>query len=270
MNTPVVHDYEPPVSPIDADRAVASAIGIVAGIVILVVLFFMAKIALDHFRNPGRFPIRSVVVEGAYQYTDQQELRHRVMSQAERGFFNLDIAHIQKQVEGLAWVDKAYVRRVWPERISVHLEEHQAVARWGDTGLVSDNFKLFYPPRLAESKDAVLNSYVSQLPWLSSPQRRHVALLKLLMETEPLLKKIEAPLTGISEDDRRSITLFLKGDVQVIIGHRLIAERIARFTDIFRSYVAPVYDDVARVDMRYTNGFAMARKDSTSNTPRVD
>jgi len=264
----VTQEYEPPVSPVAGDRAVASAIGLVAAVMILAILFFMGKTALDHFRNPGRFPIRSVLVEGTYQYTDQQELRHRVMTQAERGFFNLDIAQIQRQVEGLAWVDKAYVRRVWPESISVHLEEHQAVARWGNDGLVSDNFKLFFPPRLAESNDAVLAAYVNRLPWLSSPQRRHVALLKLLMETEPLFKKIEAPLTGISEDERRSITLFMKGDVQVIIGHRLIAERISRFADVFRSYVAPVYDDVAKVDMRYTNGFSMARKSTNSNTPR--
>jgi len=116
------------------------------------------------------------------------------MSQAERGFFNLDIATIQKEVEALPWVDKAYVRRVWPESISVHLEEHSAVARWGREGLVSDNFKLFFPPQLAEAKDSALNNHVSQLPYLHAPQRRHASLLNLLLDTQPLLKAVEAPL----------------------------------------------------------------------------
>lgn len=262
--------YEAPVSPVDSDKAVASAIGVVAAIVILIVIFFIGQLTINHFRNPGRFPIRTVVVEGVYQYTDQGQLRNRVMSQAERGFFNLDIATIQKEVEGLPWVEKAYVRRVWPESISVHVEEHSAVARWGRDGLVSDNFKLFFPPQMASANDANLNEHVSQLPYLYSPERRHAALLNLLMETQPLLKAIEAPITGITEDERRSITLMLDGDVHVIIGHRFIAERIQRFADIFRSYVAPVYDDVERVDMRYTNGFTMARKSVSSNSTRAE
>lgn len=262
--------YEAPVSPLDTERALASGIGLVAALIILIVLFVIGQLTFNHFRNPGRFPIRTVVVEGVYQHTDQGQLRNRVLSQAQRGFFNLDIATIQKEVENLPWVDKAYVRRVWPESISVHIEEHAAVARWGHNGLVSDNFKLFFPPQMQESNDAVLNNYVAQLPFIHSPERRHASLLKLLMETDPLFKAIEAPLTGITEDERRSITLMLDGDVRVIIGHRLIEERIKRFSDIFRSYVAPVYDDVARVDMRYTNGFTMARKSVASNNVRVD
>lgn len=259
-----------PVLPVESERVGMSGVGIVAVLTIVVVVFIIAQMTINHFRNPGRFPIRTVVVEGAYQYTGQGQLKNRVMSQASRGFFNLDIATIQKEVEGLPWVEKAYVRRVWPESINVLIEEHTPVARWGRDGLVSDKFKLFFPPRMAESQDALLNDMVSDLPVLHSPARRHAALLKLHEQTQPLFKAIEAPLVGIKEDERRSVTLMLDGDVQVIIGHRLIAERIERFADIFRAYVAPVYDDVARVDMRYTNGFAMARKSELSNNARVN
>ena len=166
--------------------------------------------------------------------------------------------------------DRAYVRRIWPESISVHIEEHQPVARWGDDGLLSDNFKLFFPPGKGLEEDPALQVIIGQLPQLSAPERRHAALLKLLKTTEPLLSNIEAPLIGISEDERRSVTLTMKGDVKVVIGHRLIEERIERFAEIFRPYVAPVYDDVSRVDMRYTNGFALARKSAVTNTLRLD
>lgn len=259
-----------PVSPVERDMALASAIGLVSAVAVLVVLFFTVQLVLDHFRNPGRFPIKSVVVEGFYQHTNHDQLRNRVMEQAQRGFFNLDIAEIQQDVEQLPWVDKAYVRRIWPESISVHIEEHQPVARWGDDGLLSDSFKLFFPPGEGVNQDPALQVIIGQLPQLSAPSRRHVALLRLLKTTQPILSEIEAPLTGISEDDRRSVTLSLKGDVKVVIGHRLIEERIERFAKIFRPYIAPLYDDVSRVDMRYTNGFALARKSAANNTSRLD
>lgn len=262
-----VTEYPQPVLP--TDRAFASFGKLLVISVFLFVAFFLAQLAIDHFRNPGRFPIRSVVVEGVYQFADKGEMRERVMSQASKGFFNLDIDNIQRNVEELPWVKNAYVRRVWPESITVHVEEHNPVARWGDKSLLTDNFKLFTPPQLSGSIDSGLNELVEELPVLYSPERRHVALLKLLNETKAKLDAVEAPLEGMVEDERRSLTLYLKNDVKVVIGHREVQKRITRFTDIFRSYIAPVYDDIAKVDLRYTNGFTMSRKGTVSDTLRV-
>ncbi len=252
-----------------AERTFVSAGRLMVISVFVFVALFLAQLSIDHFRNPGRFPIRSVVVEGVYQFADQGEMRNRVMTQASRGFFNLDIDNIQKKVEELPWVKNAYVRRVWPDSISVHVEEHNPVARWGDKSLVTDNFKLFSPPQLSGVADSELSQLVDELPVLYSPERRHVALLNLLTETRSMLDAVEAPLEGMVEDERRSLTLHLKNDVKVVIGHREVNKRIERFTEIFRSYVAPVYDDIAQVDMRYTNGFAMARKGAVSENLRV-
>lgn len=258
-----------PVLPTSTERSVASlGRAMVIGIFVLVAVF-LAQLTIDHFRNPGRFPIRSVVVEGVYQFADKDVMRDRVMTQASRGFFNLDIENIQRNVEQLPWVKNAYVRRVWPGSIIVHVEEHKPIARWGDKSLVTAGFKLFSPPQLSGSSEPELQELVGGLPVLYSPERRHVPLLKLLNETRSMLDSVEAPLEGMVEDERRSITLHLKNDVKVVIGHREVNERIKRFSEIFRPYVAPVYDDIAKVDMRYTNGFAMVRKSTVSDKLRV-
>jgi len=135
-----------PVLPTSSERILASlGRALVIGLFVLVAVF-LAQLAIEHFRNPGRFPIRSVVVEGVYQFADQDEMRERVMTQAAKGFFNLDIENIQRDVEQLPWVRNAYVRRVWPESITVHVEEHKPIARWGEKSLVTDGFRLFSPP----------------------------------------------------------------------------------------------------------------------------
>ena len=258
-----------PVSPVGPDRALASIGRVMVIGVFAFVALFLVQLTLDHFRNPSRFPIRSVVVEGVYQFADKGQMRDRVMTQSSLGFFNLDIEDIQRNVEELPWVKNAYVRRVWPESITVHVEEHKPVARWGDRSLVTESFKLFTPPQLNSATEPRLQELVESLPLLYSPERRHVSLLKLLNETRSMLDQVEAPLEGLVEDERRSLTLHLKNDVKVVIGHREVQKRIKRFSEIFRPYVAPVYDDIAKVDMRYTNGFAMARKSAVSENLRV-
>ncbi len=255
--------------PVQSERVLPSFGRALVVAVFALIAIFLAQLAIDHFRNPGRFPIRSVVVEGVYQFADKEVMRDRVMTQASKGFFNLDIENIQRNVEQLPWVKNAYVRRVWPESITVHVEEHKPIARWGDRSLVTAGFKLFSPPQLSSAPEPELQELVDGLPLLYSPERRHVPLLKLLNETKSMLDAVDAPLEGMVEDERRSITLHLKNDVKVVIGHREVNKRIKRFSEIFRPYVAPVYDDIAKVDMRYTNGFAMARKSTVSENLRV-
>ena len=258
-----------PVLPTSSERILASlGRALVIGLFVLVAVF-LAQLAIEHFRNPGRFPIRSVVVEGVYQFADQDEMRERVMTQAAKGFFNLDIENIQRDVEQLPWVRNAYVRRVWPESITVHVEEHKPIARWGEKSLVTDGFRLFSPPQLSSVPEPELQALVDDLPVLYSPERRHVALIKLLNQARSMLDTVEAPLEGMVEDERRSLTLYLKNDVKVVIGHRDVHKRIKRFSEIFRPYIAPVYDDVAKVDMRYTNGFTMAHKSFVLDNSRV-
>lgn len=238
--------------------------GLLGAVVIGLIALLIGQIALDFFRDPARFPIHSVVVEGDYYHTDQNLLRERVLTQADSGFFNLDIAAIQTRLQSLPWVDKAYVRRIWPEGISVTLEEHLPVARWNSDGLISSNYDLFEPPDLDSANNPLLADLLGQLPQLQSPYRRHVAMLKLLKEIQPILDSADVPLVGIIEDDRRSVTLELQNGVQVIVGHEDIAVRVKRFARVFQAHVAPVYDDVLRVDMRHTNGFAMAHKSNNT------
>src|SRR3972149_4471952 len=47
------------------------------------------------------------------------------------------LAAVRARLEQVSWVRHVDVRRVWPDRIEVKLEEHVAFARWGDTGLVN-------------------------------------------------------------------------------------------------------------------------------------
>ena len=50
--------------------------------------------------------------------------------------FGADIDGAQKRVESLAWVDRAVIRRLWPDRIVVQIFERQPYALWQHEGLL--------------------------------------------------------------------------------------------------------------------------------------
>lgn len=50
--------------------------------------------------------------------------------------FELDIKAAQNRVESLSWVDRAVVRRLWPDRIVVQIVERKPYALWQHQGIL--------------------------------------------------------------------------------------------------------------------------------------
>lgn len=50
--------------------------------------------------------------------------------------FGVDINGAQKRVESLSWVDRAVIRRLWPDRIVVQIFERQPYALWQHEGRI--------------------------------------------------------------------------------------------------------------------------------------
>lgn len=49
-------------------------------------------------------------------------------------FFGVDLKEAQRRTESLPWVDRAVIRRLWPDRIVVQLVENQPYAVWQNEG----------------------------------------------------------------------------------------------------------------------------------------
>ena len=57
----------------------------------------------------------------------------RALSGLMRGnFFSIDLEAVRGALDELPWVRKVELRRVWPARLEVKIEEHRPLARWGE------------------------------------------------------------------------------------------------------------------------------------------
>ena len=70
-------------------------------------------------------------------------------------FFAVDLATVRARLEQVGWVRRVDARRVWPDRIEVALEEHVALARWGDSGFVNSFGEPFAAEMNAAEKGAL-------------------------------------------------------------------------------------------------------------------
>lgn len=88
----------------------------------------------------------------------------RILNATRNNFFTVDLEVVRRAIESVAWVRRAQVRREWPDRLVVKIEEHQVLGTWDDGRLVNNFGELFEanPAEAEEDSEA-------PLPELSGP-----------------------------------------------------------------------------------------------------
>jgi cell division protein FtsQ len=116
-------------APVAAAPDVRLMNAVTAAIVVLAAVALLAAGVRALARAPW-FAIRAIQLDGDLARNNVPTLRANVLPQLAGNFFSLDLARAKAAFETVPWVRSAVVRRVWPDRLRVRLEEHRPVALW--------------------------------------------------------------------------------------------------------------------------------------------
>ncbi len=193
-------------------------------------------------------PVRRVVIDGPFQRVSALEVEQAARSALKGGFVSADLEALRRAVEALAWVDRARVQRLWPDRIRVEVVEQQAAACWGDDGLLNTRGELFasgarhIPP---------------ELPRLDGPPGTEWQVAQRYLAIQDRLAEQGLRVTALRLDPRGAWELDVSNGVTVRLGRRQVDERMDRFVQVAAQVIAGRAADIAYVDMRYSNGFSI-------------
>ena len=196
----------------------------------------------------GRFPFRRLKVTGPFRHVSAAQVRDIVAPFAARGFFGTDVGAIHDAVEALPWVDRAAVRRVWPDLLQVTVTEQVAVARWGARALLNGRGEVFRPPA---------DTLPDGLPRLAGPPGSAPRVLARWRELEAELAPVGRKVTVLSLTSRRSWQARLDDGIRLALGKSAPVARLKRFLRYYPRVAAGREGRIEDVDLRYANGFAV-------------
>lgn len=202
--------------------------------------------------QPESLPLRTVRVQGELQHVSPQEVQAAVSSHAQAGFLHVDINAVRTALEQLPWVHSVQVRRAWPDVLLVQLREQQVLARWGDGGLVNPEGKVFQPTE----------TVVTELPVLRGPQGTSVMVTAQFIELQRTLWPLQLNIAEVVMDERRAWRLRLDNGMELMLGRNEHPARMERFVRAWPRILGPRSASVGRIDLRYTNGFAVSFRQS--------
>ncbi len=191
------------------------------------------------------FPFRQIDVTGDLNHVTRQQVEYIVRNELKGNFFTLDLNQARQAFEKLPWARSVNVRRRWPDRLEVTLEEHVALARWGNVALVNTKGELF-----EAASDANLPVFAGPNDSEKEIARRYAQFMQELQPTG--LKPQQVILTP-----RLAWQLKLNNGLIVEIGREHVEERLARFASVYKQSLEPLGNRIQAVDLRYPNGFAV-------------
>ncbi len=252
---------------------------VTTALLMLITVVLISVLAVQWLANRGSFAIERMRLSGDMQHVNPVSLRAQALSKLGGSFFTLDVMQAKRAFEQVPWVRQATVKRLWPQGMSVDLQEHQPVAIWTTLASASEQAS-----QATANEERLLNSYAEvfeanldevedELPHLqgtagSAPRVWEVyGALNERLQAAGLSSKVAAlTLSARSEWD-----VELDDGMQLNLGRddEKLWERVARYVntvDQVRAQLAALGQPAtwSRIDLRHTQGYAIALRNASA------
>ena len=204
---------------------------------------------LTRLVDADRLPLRVVQIEGELRYVDRTDLERAVAEVARGGFFAVDVGAVRAAAEGLAWVHRVRVRRLWPDTLRVLVEEQKPVGRWTRDRLVTLRGEVFAPG----------DRMPPNLPRLEGPEGSARVVVDTYRAIETRLQPLQMGLARLTLTERQAWSAELSDGTEVLFGTEHLGarlEKLLRAYPVLRGGAEGAFD---RVDLRYAHGLAVWR-----------
>ena len=188
-------------------------------------------------------------VEGDFNRVSPLAVRAAIEDQLGQGFLRLDLNAIRARLEAMPWVEQARVERVWPGDVRVRVWERTPYARWNAAQLLSTHAVPF-TPEPAEIP--------AGLPQLSGPPGHEAEVMQAYQGLSTALAGTPFPLASLSLDARGEWTTQTREGIELRFGRGAPDSKLEMISGPLTRAIGQRLQEVKYVDLRYTNGFAVA------------
>ena len=219
-----------------------------------------AYLVLGSLLSMDRFAITEVSLYGTLKHLEKSRLQPILQRQLGRNFFTLDLAELRQSLLAESWLQQVKIKRSWPNRLHVVVQERQLFARWhglqsaSEQQLVDVQGQLFAAMLSAQER--------SRWPLLSAQPEHVQMMLAAYQQASHITQRLGLKINRLRLDERQSWSLTLSNNLNVILGRDQqdddnFVSRLQRLVAIYPTVIAPQLDRIAEIDMRYVDGFSV-------------
>ena len=261
----------PPVLPVPIPGDVRLMNAVAGSVFVITAVALLAAGVLWLMRAPA-FAIRAIQLDGEVARNSVPTIRANATPRLAGNFFSVDLKQAQAAFESVPWVRRAVVRRVWPDRLVVRLEEHRAAALWqsdesrsadgGASDRLVNSFGEVFDANLGDVED-------DALPTLAGPDGSAVQMLALLRRVQPALKTQGLEVERLHLSGRGSWRVDLDSGARIELGRGSedeVVARTQRFARTLTQATALWNKPLEYADLRHADGYELRLRGVTTTS----
>ncbi|MFA5489410.1 MAG: cell division protein FtsQ/DivIB [Candidimonas sp.] len=248
----------------------ARLINVVANMLALLAVLAMAAGGLVWIAQRPYFSIATIQIEpmkaDALNYVSPASVRATIAGKLRGNFFSVGLRDVKELIETVPWVRHAQIRRVWPNALSVRIEEQQPLALWNENEMINTWGEAF------SANQGELDDDVT-LPQLAGPPNSERLVVQRYAELARWFAPLNLSIQEVTLSPRYAWDVTLSDGTQLNLGRdpaadvadphgrsgaQPFAERIQRFVQTWPTLVARLEGRTMQsADLRYSNGYAV-------------
>lgn len=190
--------------------------------------------------------------------TIRAEALPRILASTTGNFFTVDLEAVRRAFETVAWVRRAQVRREWPDRLVVRVEEQRVLGTWDDGRLVNTFGELF-AANMAEAEEDD-----EALPELAGPEGSERDVASRYVDFKSWFARLSLVPDRVTLSPRYAWSVHFENGtpsgLTVDLGRErdgsTVPERVLRMLNAWSGLTAR-WPKPTLIDLRYPNGFAL-------------
>lgn len=183
----------------------------------------------------------------------------RILATTRSNFFTVDLEAVRHAIESVAWVRRAQVRREWPNRLVVKVEEQQVLAIWDDGRLVNTYGELFAANPAEAEEDSKM-----PLPELAGPVGSERDVASRYLDLKSWLAKLSLVPDQVTLSPRYAWSVHIDNGtatgLTIDLGRErdanTLPDRVLRMINAWPTLTSR-WPRPTLIDLRYPNGFAL-------------
>lgn len=203
---------------------------------------------LTQKNSPLYQPIKNYELVAPLEQLTNEQVHKVIKPYLGNSFWDIPLDNIQAELVRLDWAKSAQVKRKWPNKLFVSIQEQKPVARWNSDGLINGSGEVFFPQKLTQFDDYVL---------LQGQLENSGLILKQLIWLQKQFENLDMLIANLAFNDNVwRITVL--GGPEIIVDNEQFENKTQRFVRAYPKLDKTLRKSAQTYDLRYSNGFIVS------------
>ena len=196
-------------------------------------------------------PVTSIKIQGDFKRVSNKRVDSILSELMNQGFLTINQSKYKNRLENIDWVKSVRINKVWPNKINVLLIEDDVVGLWNKKLLLNSSGELYNLDQRVVPKELI--QFFGPDDRVNDVYERFNLYNDELVARGILIEKIELNLRGSWE-------ITIRPSIKIKLGEKDTQERFERFLTIWDQSLLENFELISYIDLRYTEGFVIKRK----------